>query len=76
MCITFSVNTMKMYLPMDVLNFHRCSHKIDQFFYLYTNATMFTFNDMHNELKCEKNPISHVCLGGCTITSKAKINVF
>ena len=31
----------------------------------------------HDELKREKkNPISNVCLGGCTITSKAKINVF
>ena len=30
----------------------------------------------HNELKCEKNPISNVCLGGCRITSKTKINVY
>ena len=31
---------------------------------------------LHNELKREKIPISNVCLGGCTITSKTKINVF
>ncbi len=31
-------------------------------------------HDIHNELKCKKNPISNVCLGGCTITSKTKIN--
>ena len=32
---------------------------------------------MHNELKHEKKiPISNVCLGGCTITLKTKINVF
>ena len=31
---------------------------------------------MHSELKHGKNPISNVCLGGCTITSKAKINIF
>jgi len=31
----------------------------------------------HNELKHEKKtPISNVCLGGCMIASKTKINVF
>ena len=25
-----------------------------------------------NKLKCEKNPISNACLGGCTITTKTK----
>ena len=31
----------------------------------------------HNEIKREKKiPISNVCLGGCPITSKTKINVF
>ena len=28
-----------------------------------------------NELKRKKNPISNVCLGGCTITSKTKIKI-
>ena len=31
----------------------------------------------NNELKCEKKiPVSNMCLGDCTITSKAKINIF
>ena len=29
-----------------------------------------------NELKHKKNPISNMCLGGYTIASKAKINIF
>ena len=31
---------------------------------------------LHNELKAQKNPISNVCLDGCTITSKTKSNDF
>ena len=31
--------------------------------------------EVHNELKCEKNTTSNVCLGGSTITSKTKINI-
>ena len=30
-------------------------------------ALLHMYKYKHNELKCEKNSVSNVCLGGCTI---------
>ena len=56
----------KIFTPLLITKLVMCESKVTELIFIGT---------FQNELKRKTNPISNVCLGGCAITSKAKINI-